>query len=77
MNSTKNRIQIFLNSKNWSQYRFSHETGVDAAIVSRILNGKCEPTAQTLRKIAEATNVSPEWLLGFGTDNNIIFLKED
>lgn len=71
MNSTKNRIQIFLDSMGWSQYRFSCETGVDAAIISRILHGKCEPTVQTLRKIADTTKVSPSWLLGYGNDNEI------
>ena len=71
MNSTKNRLQIFLKAMGWSQYKFSCETGVDAGVVSRILNGKCEPTVQTLRKIADATKLSPTWLIGYGQDDVI------
>lgn len=71
MNTTKNRMQILIDSLGWSQYKFSIATGVNAAIVSRVLNGKCEPTVQTLRKIADATKVSPTWLIGYGQDDAI------
>lgn len=71
MNTTKNRISILLKRMNLSQKEFSALTGVDGAIICRILKGNSEPSALVLRRIAETTNVSPSWILGFGVDENI------
>ena len=70
MNTVQNRIKILINSMGCSQKDFSQVTGVDRAIICRILKGS-DPTVQTLKKIADATNTSPNWLLGYGTDNDI------
>lgn len=71
MSSTKDRINILLKDLGINQRELSKLTGVDTAIICRILSGKCEPTIQTLRKIAEATKTSPSWIIGYGSDDII------
>lgn len=71
MNTTKNRVNILLKELHLSQKEFSALTGVDGAIICRILKGEQEPSVQVLRRIVEATKISPSWLLGYGEDNKI------
>lgn len=71
MSTTKERISLLIKDLGINQREFSTLTGVDTAIICRILHGKCEPTIQNLKKIAEATKTSPNWLLGYGSDNVI------
>lgn len=58
------RLNILVKAQSRNQHDFSGKTGVDEAIISRILNGKCDPSAETIIKIAKATEVSADWLLG-------------
>lgn len=71
MSTTKDRLLIVMHSLGLSQYTLSKQSGVDAAIISRILSGKNDPSIVNLKKIAEATKTSPNWLLGYGSDDKI------
>lgn len=71
MSTTSERITLLMNDLKINQRQLSELTNVDAAIISRILSGKCEPTIKNLKKIAEATKTSANWLLGYGKDDVI------
>ena len=49
-------------------------TGLTEAAVSRYMSGDRLPNAATLINIANATRVSPNWLLGFGSDDEIEYI---
>lgn len=74
MSTTKDRLSMLLKEQGISQYQLSKSSGVDMSIICRILKGECEPNVKTLRKIADTTNISPTWLLGYGPDQPIVRL---
>ena len=71
MDTTKDRLLILMNSMECNQRKFASITGVDPAIISRILKGDFEPNVKNLRKIVETTKTSPSWLLGYGNSDVI------
>lgn len=71
MNNTKDRIKILLSELKMNQKEFSAFTGVDSAIICRILKGEHEISVLALRKISDTTKISPTWLLGYGNDDEI------
>jgi len=71
MDSTKNRLFKLIKHLGLKQTDFAELTGVDNAIICRILKGDNEPSVSVLRKIADATKVSPSWLIGYGKDDVI------
>lgn len=71
MDKTKDRMLILMKSMQCNQEHFASLTGVDKAIISRIIKGETEPNVKSLRKIAEATKTSPSWILGYGNKDVI------
>lgn len=71
MSNTKNRLSLLIKDHGLNQKEFAKISNVDVAIICRILKGETEPNVKTLRKIAETTNTSVNWLLGYGPDTPI------
>lgn len=69
MSTTKDRMIILMNMLDLNANKLAKICDVDNGILSRILNGKQEPSVETLRKIAEGTKISPSWILGYGSDD--------
>lgn len=63
------RLQLLMKELGINQNGLAVITGVDRAVICRLLNDKTEPTIKNIIKIAEATKTSPEWILGYGTDD--------
>lgn len=63
------RLKMLLDNLGISQREFAIMIDSTDSAVSRYLNGERIPTTLTLIQIANATGVSPNWILGFGTDD--------
>ncbi len=66
--TVQRRFKIMLKELGLSQKEFSDQTGIQESDVSYYINGHRHPSAMALIKIANATHVSPSWILGFGSD---------
>lgn len=71
---TNKRLKYMLDNLGISQKEFALMTGLTEAAVSRYISGDRLPNAATLINIAKATRVSPNWLLGFGSDDEIEYI---
>ena len=65
------RFKIMLSNLDMTQKDLSDKTGIREADVSYYCNGHRCPSALALIKIANATRVSPSWILGYGSDENM------
>ena len=63
------RLKMLLDNLGISQREFAIMIDSTDSAVSRYLNGERIPTTLTLIQIANATGVSPNWILGFVTDD--------
>lgn len=50
-------------------------TGIREQTISNYFTAQRDPKVSMIIKIAETFQVSPSWLLGYGTDDNIEILK--
>lgn len=57
------RIRTIRKEHNWSQGDLANKIGADAGQISRYENGKMTPGAAAVVKIAEALNISCDYLL--------------
>lgn len=76
-NQTHIRLRLLLENRFLTQKDFAELTGLTESAVCKYLQGEREPNAPSLIKIAEATGVSPNWILGYGSDDHMELLKED
>lgn len=51
------RVRELRKQKGWTQDELESRSGVDAAMISLIENGKRNPTVTTLKKLADALDV--------------------
>ena len=58
------RIKRALDDAGWTQQELADRVGVRATAISNICLGKTLPSAPTLRRICEALDISPVWILG-------------
>lgn len=63
----KERFKFALKFRNKTQAEISKKTQIDKASISYYLKGKYEPKNDKLNLIADALNVSPQWLMGYDT----------
>ncbi|MBR2554196.1 MAG: helix-turn-helix transcriptional regulator [Aeriscardovia sp.] len=63
------RLKILIDNLGISQREFALQTGLTESAVSKYLSGERIPHAGTLINIANGTGVSPNWILGFGSDD--------
>lgn len=77
MNSNvSERLGLFLETRGLSQKELSAMSGVADSIICRVIKKDSGITCKNLVKIALATGVSPNWLLGFGSDDEIEYLEK-
>lgn len=65
------RLRLLLDNMGLSQKDFASITGLTESAVSKYLSGERLPNAGTLISIANATGVSPNWILGYGSDDEM------
>lgn len=71
-NSTfKKRLRIMLDDYGYSQKDFALMSGLTEAAISKYLSGVRVPNEKAIVQIADASGVSPSWLLGYGPDKPI------
>lgn len=64
----KDRFKFALKAREKTQAEISKKTEIDKASISYYLKGNYEPKNDKLYLIADALNVSPEWLMGYDTE---------
>ncbi|MHB1033250.1 MAG: helix-turn-helix domain-containing protein [Pirellulales bacterium] len=57
-----NRLRATMQAKGWTQEKLAERTGVGQPAISNMLNRQCRPQQRTVRRLAEALEVSPEEL---------------
>lgn len=65
------RLKHLLSHYSITQKELSRKSGIMKQTMSLYVQGKREPNIKNLIKISDATNISPSWLLGYGTDDVI------
>ncbi len=71
------RLGLFLETSGLSQKELSRISGVADSIICRVIKGENDLSAKNILKIAQATGVSPNWLLGFGSEFEIEKLEKE
>lgn len=56
------RLQVLIEKLGWNQSRLAREVGSSSVQIGRWLQNKVSPTANSLRRIADATSCELEWL---------------
>ena len=70
-NELSERHGLFLETSGISQKELAKLSGVPDSVICRAIKGENTLSSKNLVKIACATGVSPNWLLGFGSDEEI------
>lgn len=65
------RLKMLIDNLGISQKEFAIMIDSTDSAVSRFLSGERIPTTLTLINIANATGVSPNWILGYGSDDEM------
>ncbi len=59
----KEKLVYLRKQKKWSQQELSDQVGVQITHISRLENGKSQPSVELLRKIAQAFGVTMDYLV--------------
>lgn len=70
-NSVPKRLKLLIANLGLSQKDLSVKAGLTECAVSKYISGERIPNAGSLIRIAHATGVSPNWILGFGSDDEM------
>lgn len=70
MDKDINRIKVVLADKKRTNKWLAEQLGKDPATVSKWCTNSCQPTLETLMKIANLLNVEPGELMRFREDPN-------
>lgn len=65
------RFGMMLAELGYTQKDFSKISGLTEAAICRYLDGSRVPNLNSLVIISDVTNVSPNWLIGYGEDGNM------
>lgn len=68
---SKERIKLLVKSLGWTQKELAQKSGVRESSISNYVKGISQPNQTSISKIAQATNVSPSWLMGYGENDKI------
>ena len=71
MDKDINRIKVVLADKKRTNKWLAEQLGKDPATVSKWCTNSCQPTLETLMKIAKLLNVEPGELMRFKEDSDI------
>lgn len=67
----KTRLRIMISHFGITQKELSQKTGIREATICLYFTGKRTPNAKYLCMIADAMQVSPSWILGYGDDDKM------
>lgn len=67
----KTRLHIMLSNFGITQKELSKKSGIREATICLYFTGKRVPNAKYLCMIADAMQVSPSWILGYGDDDKM------
>lgn len=65
------RLGLYLETGGLSQKELSRMSGVADSVICRVIKGENDLSSKNIIKIVQATGVSPNWLLGFGSEDEI------
>lgn len=71
------RLGLYLETSGLSQKELSRMSGVADSIICRVIKGENDLSSKNLVKISQATGVSPDWLLGFGAEDDIVMISKE
>lgn len=71
LSDTQKRLLLLMSNLGITQKDLAEKTGLTEATISRYAKGTISPNEKSICRIADVTNVSPSWLLGYGTDENM------
>jgi len=71
------RLRIALHRRKMTQVELGNIVGISPKSISKYINQLTLPPADTLHKIADALNVSVDWLLGRTDEEADIYIERD
>ena len=71
------KIKTFRKERKYTQEKLADALAMDISALSKIENGKCYPSLNTIFKIIEILKISPNELFGFVSSASSSKLKED
>lgn len=76
-NTIPNRLALLIDYLGISQRELAQRSGLTESAMCHYIKGDRIPHADALVKIAKASGVRTDWLLGFGSDNSIIWISKE
>ncbi len=76
-NDISKRLALLIDFLGISQRELAHRSGLTESAMCHYIKGDRIPHADALVKIAKATGVRTDWLLGLGSDNAIIWISKE
>lgn len=76
-NDISKRLALLIDFLGISQSELAHRSGLTESAMCHYIKGDRIPHADALVKIAKATGVRTDWLLGLGSDNSIIWISKE
>lgn len=70
METTRHRLKRMAELLCITQKDIAKKANIREASISHYITGYSEPGQKTIKKIAEAFNVNPSWLMGYGSDDD-------
>lgn len=68
-NNVPKRLKMLIDNLGMTQKELSVKSELTECAISKYMSGERIPNAGSVIKIAHATGVSPNWILGFGSDD--------
>lgn len=69
------RLKLLITYHGITQKELSTQAGIREQTISNYITAQRDPKTSILIKISETFNVSPSWLLGYGTDEDMTTLQ--
>ncbi len=69
------RLKILISHFGITQKELSQMTGIREQTISNYFTAQRDPKVSMIIKIAETFHVSPNWIIGYGSDDQIELLK--
>ncbi len=69
------RLKILISYFGITQKELSQMTGIREQTISNYFTAQRDPKVSMIIKIAETFHVSPNWIIGYGSDDQIELLK--
>lgn len=68
------RLKILISHFGITQKELSQMTGIREQTISNYFTAQRDPKVSMIIKIAETFHVSPNWILGYGSDEEIEYI---